>query len=179
LLDRIDQKIVALMREDARRSFKDIGDRVSLSAPAVKRRVDRLEREGVIKGYTTTVDHSAFGWHAHAFVELFCEGRMSGAEVREAVMRHPEVEGAYTIAGAPSAIIHVRAEDNQHLEETLERIRETDGVLRTQTQIVLSTLLERPVIESDGKPTKPGRGGSRASPSHRSLRSLASERDGR
>jgi DNA-binding Lrp family transcriptional regulator len=149
-LDQIDQKIVALMRADARRSFKDIGDRVSLSAPAVKRRVDRLEREGVIKGYTTTVDHSAFGWHAHAFVELFCEGRMSGVEVREALMQHPEVEGAYTVAGAPSAILHLRAEDNQHLEETLERIRETKGVLRTQAQIVLSTLLERPVIESDG-----------------------------
>lgn len=166
-MDEIDQRIVALMREDARRSFKDIGRRVSLSAPAVKRRVDRLEEDGVIKGYTTTVDHSAFGWNAHAFVELFCEGRMSGTEVRDAVMAHPEVESAYTVAGSPSAIIHLRAEDNQHLEETLERIRETDGVLRTQTQIVLSTLLERPVIETNGaEPQQPrdgGRGSERAS----------------
>jgi DNA-binding Lrp family transcriptional regulator len=146
-MDAVDQRIVALMREDARRSFKDIGTQVALSPPAVKRRVDRLEREGVIKGYTTTVDHSAFGWHAHAFVELFCEGGMSGSEVREAVREHPEVEAAYTVAGAPSAIVHVRAEDNQHLEQALERIRETRGVLRTQTQIVLSTLLERPVVE--------------------------------
>ena len=75
-MDSIDHTIVALMREDARRSFKDIGKRVSLSAPAVKRRVDRLQSEGVIKGYTTTVDHSAFAGSAHAFVELFCEGRM-------------------------------------------------------------------------------------------------------
>jgi DNA-binding Lrp family transcriptional regulator len=150
-MDSIDHTIVALMREDARRSFKDIGKRVSLSAPAVKRRVDRLRSEGVIKGYTTTVDHSAFGWNAHAFVELFCEGRMSATEVREAVMAHSEVEAAYTVAGAASAILHLRAEDNQHLEDALERIRETDGVLRTQTQIVLSTLLERPVAEN-GRP---------------------------
>lgn len=151
-MDPIDQRIVALMREDARRSFKDIGDRVSLSAPAVKRRVDRLEADGVIKGYTTTVDHSAFGWHAHAFVELFCEGGMSGAEVRDAVREHPEVEAAYTVAGAPSAIVHLRAEDNEHLERALERIRDTNGVLRTETQIVLSTLLDRPVAESNGRP---------------------------
>jgi DNA-binding Lrp family transcriptional regulator len=157
-MDSIDQRIVALMREDARRSFKNIGRRVSLSAPAVKRRVDRLERDGVIKGYTTTVDHSAFGWNAHAFVELFCEGGMSGTEVREAVMDHPEVEAAYTVAGAPSAILHLRAEDNQHLEQALERIRDTKGVLRTETQIVLSTLLERPVIENGSQP-KPGQGG--------------------
>jgi DNA-binding Lrp family transcriptional regulator len=152
-MDAVDQQIVALMREDARRSFKDIGVQVALSPPAVKRRLDRLEREGVIKGYTTTVDHSAFGWHAHAFVELFCEGGMSGGQVRDAVREHPEVEAAYTVAGAPSAILHLRAEDNQHLEQALERIRETPGVMRTETQIVLSTLLERPVIEDGTGPT--------------------------
>jgi DNA-binding Lrp family transcriptional regulator len=79
---------------------------------------------------------------------------MSGPEVRDAVMAHPEVEAAYTVAGAASAIVHVRAEDNQHLEQALERIRETDGVLRTQTQVVLSTLIERPVAETNGRPER-------------------------
>jgi len=144
-MDRIDHRIVALLRENARRSFQDIGGHVSLSAPAVKRRVDKLEADGVIRGYSANIDPAALGWHAHAFVELFCEGRMSGTEVRDAVAAYPEVEGAYTIAGAPSAILHVRATDTQHLEEALERIRETPGVSRTQTQVVLSTLLERPV----------------------------------
>jgi len=144
-MDQIDHQIVALLRDNARRSFQDIGTRVSLSAPAVKRRVDRLEKKGVIRGYSATVDPAAFGWHTHAFVELFCEGRMSGDGVKGAVAEHPEVEGAYTIAGAPSAIIHVRAADTQHLEQALERIRDTPGVMRTQTQVVLSTLFERPV----------------------------------
>src|SRR5215216_2150595 len=153
-MDQIDQQIVALLRENARRSYQDIGKRVSLSAPAVKRRVDRLQRDGVIRGYSATVDPAAFGWHAHAFVELFCEGRMSGPEVREAVATHPEVEGAYTIAGAPSAILHLRATDTQHLEEALERIRETPGVMRTETQVVLSTLFERPVTNGRVTPTK-------------------------
>jgi DNA-binding Lrp family transcriptional regulator len=149
-MDAIDRQIVALLRDDARRSYQDIGQRVSLSAPAVKRRVDRLERDGVIRGYSANLDPAAFGWDAHAFVELFCEGRMSGAAVKEAVADHPEVEGAYTIAGAPSAILHVRATDTQHLEEALERIREVPGVQRTQTQVVLSTLLERPVANGTG-----------------------------
>jgi DNA-binding Lrp family transcriptional regulator len=145
ITDKTDERIVALLRENARRSFQDIGERVSLSAPAVKRRVDRLEADGVIRGYTATVEPSAFGWHSHAFVELFCEGRISGTEVSAAVSKHPEVEGAYTVAGGASAILHVRATDTQHLEEALERIRETPGVLRTETQVVLSTLFERPV----------------------------------
>lgn len=144
-MDQIDHRIVALLRENARRSFQDIGEQVSLSAPAVKRRVDRLEREGVIRGYSANVDPQALGWNTHAFVELFCEGRMSGEEVREAVADHPEVEGAYTVAGAASAILHMRAADTQHLEQALERLREAPGVIRTQTQVVLSTLFERPV----------------------------------
>jgi DNA-binding Lrp family transcriptional regulator len=146
-MDEIDHRIVALLRENARRSFQDIGERVSLSAPAVKRRVDRLEADGVIRGYAANVDPSAIGWDTHAFVELFCEGRVSGEEVSAAVAEYPEVEAAYTIAGAPSAILHVRASDTRHLEQALERIRETKGVIRTQTQVVLSTLFERRVID--------------------------------
>jgi len=143
-MDDIDRQIVALLREDARRSFQSIGGRVSLSAPAVKRRVDRLEADGVIRGYSAQVDPGPFGWGTHAFVALFCEGRMAAAEVRGAVEHHPEVEAAYTVAGEASAIVHVRARDTAHLEETLERLRDHPGVTRTQTQIVLSTLFERP-----------------------------------
>ena len=148
-MDRIDHRIVALLREDARRSFRDIGRQVALSAPAVKRRVDRLEADGVIRGYSATLDAEAFGWHSDAFVALYCEGRMSAAEVREAVAPHPEVAAAYTVAGEASAILHVRASDSKDLEQTLERIRDAPGVIRTQTQVVLSTLFERPFQPTD------------------------------
>lgn len=145
-MDDIDQQIVALLRENARRSFQAIGSRVALSAPAVKRRVDRLEARGVIRSYAAVVDPASMGWHTHAHVALYCEGRMAAAEVRSAVEEHPEVEAAYTVAGEASAILHVRARDTQHLEETLERIRDTPGIIRTHTQVVLSTLFERPVV---------------------------------
>jgi DNA-binding Lrp family transcriptional regulator len=144
-MDAIDQQIVAQLRSNARASFQAIGQRVSLSAPAVKRRVDRLEAEGVIRSYAAVVDPGAIGWRTHALVSLFCEGRMDASEVRDAVSGHPEVSAAYTVAGEASAILHVRARDTAHLEEALERIRDTPGIIRTQTQVVLSTLFERPM----------------------------------
>lgn len=144
-MDEIDQQVVALLRQNARRSFQDIGSRVGLSPPAVKRRVDRLARSGVIRGYAALVDPASMGWGTHAFVALYCEGRMPAAAVRAAVEHHPEVEAAYTVAGEASAIVHVRARDTAHLEDALERIRDAPGVIRTQTQVVLSTLFERPV----------------------------------
>ncbi len=151
-MDAIDHQIVALMRENSRRSFQDIGSRVALSAPAVKRRVDRLETAGVLRGYTAVVDPVAMGWGTHAFVALYCEGRMAAGEVRAAVERHPEVAAAYTVAGEASAMLHVRAADTAHLEAALERIRDAPGVVRTQTQVVLSTLFEHPAGEPPGGP---------------------------
>ena len=72
---------------------------------------------------------------------------MSADDVRAAVAPFHEVAAAYTVAGEASAILHVRARDTQHLEDALERIRATPGVRRTQTQVVLSTLFERPFSE--------------------------------
>ncbi len=142
-MDAIDQKIVALLRENARRSFQDIGREVHLSAPAVKRRVDRLERDGVILGYTAIVDPPAFGWHAEAFVDLFCDGRMPAEAIKRAVEREPGVVSAHTVAGEASALLHVMAQDTKDLELALERIRATEGVTRTVTEVVLSTLFQR------------------------------------
>ena len=142
-MDEIDRIIVALLRENARRSYQDIGGHVHLSAPAVKRRVDRLERDGVLIGYTAIVDPPAFGWHAEAFVDLFCEGTMPAAAIRRAVEREAGVVSAHTVAGEASALLHVMAQDTKDLELALERIRATDGVIRTVTEVVLSTLFQR------------------------------------
>src|SRR3954465_1140246 len=142
-MDDIDRRIVALLRENARRSFRDIGSHGGLTAPAVKRRVDRLEADGVIRGYTAMVDPRAFGWHAEAFVDLYCEGRMPAESIKEAVDGEPGVVSAHTVAGEASALLHVMAENTQDLEQCLERIRATDGISRTVTEVVLSTLFER------------------------------------
>jgi DNA-binding Lrp family transcriptional regulator len=141
-MDEIDQRIVALLRQNARRSYQDVGGHVHLSAPAVKRRVDRLERDGVLLGYAAIVDPEAFGWSAEAFVDLYCDGDMPAA-IRTAVAAEAGVVSAHTVAGEASAILHVMAADTKALELALERIRATPGVTRTVTQVVLSTLFTR------------------------------------
>jgi DNA-binding Lrp family transcriptional regulator len=105
--------------------------------------VDRLERSGVILGYTTVVDPPVFGWHAEAFVDLYCEGMMAGEAIKRAVESEPGVVSAHTVAGEASALLHVMAEDTKDLEGVLERIRAANGVSRTVTQVVLSTLFQR------------------------------------
>jgi DNA-binding Lrp family transcriptional regulator len=142
-MDETDKTIVALLRKDARRSYQDIGRHVHLSAPAVKRRVDRLEQEGVILGYTAIVNPPVFGWHAEAFVDLYCDGKMPAEAIKRAVVDEPRVVAAHTVAGEASAMLHVMAQDTKDLEQVLERIRSTQGVTRTVTEVVLSTLFQR------------------------------------
>ena len=140
-LDDIDQQIVAALRADARASFAEIGASVGLSAPAVKRRVDRLRSSGVITGFAAVVDPSALGWATEAYVEVYCQGKTTPAMIAAAVSRHPEVVDACTVSGEADALVHVMAADMRHFEEVLERIGAEKFVVRTKSVLVLSRLL--------------------------------------
>jgi DNA-binding Lrp family transcriptional regulator len=143
-LDDVDKRIIASLVSDARASYAEIGAIVSLSAPAVKRRVDRLRSAGVIRGFTAVVDPAAIGWTTEAFVELFCTGRTTPAQIAVAAKRHPEVVGAYTISGRADALVHLRAADIGHLEQALERLRAEPFITSTHSMIVLSRLVDSP-----------------------------------
>ena len=124
---------------------------MGLSAPAVKRRVDRLRATGAITGFSARVDPAALGWTTEAYVELFCSGRTSPADIGAAVSRYPEVTGAATITGEADALLHIRAADVRHFERVVERIGAEPFVVRTRSVIVLSRLVSaRPVWDLVG-----------------------------
>jgi DNA-binding Lrp family transcriptional regulator len=143
-MDAIDQQIVARLVADARSSYAEIGGVVGLSAPAVKRRVDRLLETGVLRGFTAVVDPGALGWGTEAFVEVHCRGNVTPTRLRAGLQPLPEVVAAYTVSGAADAIVHLRAGGIAHLETVLERLRAVEFVDRTVSTLVLSTLLDRP-----------------------------------
>ncbi len=147
-MDALDRQIVAQLVADARSSYFEIGNIVGLSAPAVKRRVDKLLDAGVLRGFTAVVDPGALGWGTDAFVEVHCGGNVSPTRLRAGLEPLPEVVAAYTVSGAADAIVHLRAAGIGHLETALERLRAVAFVDRTVSTVVLSTLLERPPIPS-------------------------------
>ena len=150
-LDSIDHHIISCLIEDARSSFREVGESVGLSAPAVKRRVDRLRAEGVIPGFTARVDPGSLGWHTEAFVEVTYGGNITPTRIRTILHPIAEVVAAYTVSGDADVLVHLRAADMAHFEQALERLRAADGVSRTESRIVLSTLLDRPsVVENQG-----------------------------
>ncbi|AKN18617.1 Lrp/AsnC family transcriptional regulator [Mycobacterium haemophilum] len=142
-LDDTDERILAELAKHARATFAEIGQQVNLSAPAVKRRVDRMLAKGVIKGFTTIVDRNALGWNTEAYVQVFCHGRIAPDQLQAAWVDIPEVVSAATVTGTSDAILHVLAHDMQHLETALERIRSSADIERSESIVVLSNLIDR------------------------------------
>jgi DNA-binding Lrp family transcriptional regulator len=143
LRDAIDRQIIALLVENGRATFAEVGEAVGLSAPAAKRRVDRLVADGAITGFTAVVDPAVAGATMEAFIELHCRGRTSPEAIRAIVARHQTVTAAYTVTGEADALVHLQCTGVDELEGTLELMRGDERVVSTSTVIVLSRLLER------------------------------------
>lgn len=142
-MDNLDLRIIDLLRQNARSGYADIGDRIGLSASAVKRRVDRLVADRVIRAFTIQVDPQVDGLATEAYVELFCRGTVSPDELRRILSAVPEVQDAATVSGDADAIVHVRSRDIPGLEDALERIRVAPTVDHTRSAIVMSRLVHR------------------------------------
>jgi DNA-binding Lrp family transcriptional regulator len=140
-MDPIDRQIVALLVEDARRSYGDIGAHVNLSAPSVKRRVDALRARGAIEGFTAIVDHAALGETTEALIELFYAPGTLIDEVGARLARHPQVVEAWSVTGDADAIARVRTEGNADLERLIMDLQRDGSVVRTRSQIVMSRLV--------------------------------------
>ncbi|WP_278266034.1 Lrp/AsnC family transcriptional regulator [Nocardia sp. AG03] len=143
-VDDIDRRILAELLTHARASFQEIGSVVGLSAPAVKRRVDKMVASGQITGFTAQVNPAALGWTTEAYVEVYYRDNISPAELRRTLEPIPQVVGVWTIAGEADALVHVMATDMAEIEVTVERIRENARVGRTRSSLVMSRILERP-----------------------------------
>lgn len=142
-IDEIDRHIMTLLTENARASFREIGEMVGLSAPAVKRRVDRLVAGGVITGFAARLSAEALGRRAQALVAVTYAGNVTPTQIREILEPIPEVVAAYTVSGDADVLVHLHAADMAAFEQALERLRATAAVARTESTIVLSTLLDR------------------------------------
>src|SRR5918999_2341321 len=143
-MDATDHRILSLLLEDGRRTYDDIGMRVKLSAPSVKRRVDRLRASGALRGFTAVVDQAALGWQTEALVELFYRPGTTLDEVAETLRDHPEVVEAWSVTGDADAIARVRTEDNSDLARLIIDLQRNGMVQGTRSQVVLSRLVHHP-----------------------------------
>lgn len=136
-LDEMDHEILGLLRKDARRTVKDIAMHVGLSPAPVQRRIERMERSGLIAGYTVVLGQG--GVSLQAFIEIRYTGKSQGDDVLTMLGDIAEVQNIYTTAGDTDVLVHVHADDIAHLTKIVAKVRAQGNPLSTKTLIVLQS----------------------------------------
>lgn len=139
-MDGNDHKIIAALQEGARTPLRKISKRVHMSESAVRKRVKRLERAGVIEGYTAVVNPSKLGYNTMAIVGLDVAPEKH-QEVIEELTKLKEVRKLVTSTNEYAIMSTVWAHDNSELNEIiLQKIGRIEGVKKTNTAIILKRI---------------------------------------
>ena len=140
-LDELDRGILQELNIDARRSHREIAHRLRVSPTTVSGRVQRLEREGLIRGYVPLLDDEALGWELTATVGIrISKGRLR--EVEERLARDPRAYAIYDVTGDFDALLIGRFRDRRDLDRFVKRALQDPYIERTNTQVVLNRVKE-------------------------------------
>ncbi len=134
-MDKIDKKLITLLEENARYPLKFLASQVFLSAPAVSSRIDKLEKQGVILGYNTTIDKQKLGYHITAFINLEMTPNQK-PEFYPFIQQCPNVLECNCVTGSFSMLIKVAFHSTQELDTFIGKLQHFGN---TSTQIVFST----------------------------------------
>lgn len=143
-LDQTDRRIIALLSTDARMPVARLAQRLGLARTTAQARIERLERSGVIAGYTLRLSEEATRGQIRATVLLQITPQAQNAIVMQ-LRRIAEVELAHTTSGRFDMALQIRAGSTGELDATLDRIGEITGVSAMETLIHLTTRIDRPI----------------------------------
>ena len=140
-LDDRDLKILEILQENGRASYSEIARRIGMSEAAVYSRIQKLLRLGVVKSIQAILNAEMLGYGVTAFISVTAQPAKY-EKVLEELSRIPEVLEVHDVTGEHYCLVKVRARDNRALAELLDRIGRLDGVISTETRIVLRTIKE-------------------------------------
>ena len=136
----VDQRILGILRDDARISWRELGDKVHLSATSVAERVRNLERRGVIQGYRATISPAAFGRDLRAVIDIGLPPTMSPEQFETLLLQRPEVAFAAYVSGKADYTVVVDCNGAAGLDLFIRWLKTTAGVSSTESKLVLRPL---------------------------------------
>ena len=133
-MDEKDIQIIIRLKDDARAGYGDIGSQIGLSEGAVRKRIKTLTDNGVIRKFTVKVG-AAEG--AQAITLLATNPSFPTLEVSKKIMALPNVETLYEVTGEYDIVTVISGMNVEEVDECIEKIRRVDGIMKTNTMIVL------------------------------------------
>jgi len=141
-LDAGDRKLLALLKEDARLSTAALARALGVARTTVVERLKRLQRNGVVAGYTVRLHPRVQGRMLRVHVLLRVDAKRGEAVVK-ALREIPQVRAVYAISGAFDSLAFVEGESTEEIDQVLDAIGALPGVVSTQSSLVLSTKFDR------------------------------------
>ena len=138
-LDQIDRDILNILQMEGRSSASHIADEINMSIPAVTDRIKKLQDSGVIMGFTTLLNHRKVGLDVSAFITVISESSSHYSDVVRQANKTPEIVQCFTTTGNGSHVLLAITKNSTSLEKLLRIIQNWPGVMRTETQMILSS----------------------------------------
>lgn len=149
MLDKIDSAILRELQTDGRISFRDLGEKVSLSANAAAERVRRLREDGIIQGIGATLNPRAFGFGFFAYVDIKTGGATGPEELQKVLVKIPEVRRAVWTTGNYDFTLEVAFRDQDDLVRVIELLRDKCSIRESYTRLICRELFTAPRRWSD------------------------------
>lgn len=137
-MDDLDRNLITLLRHDCRRPVSDLAALLKVSRATVRARLDRLERDGEIIGYTVVLRADSQPAAVRAITLIAVEGRRAG-DVIDALKGFAEITSVHTTVGAWDIVAELSAGSLPELDDLLRRVRLVPGVTTSETHLLLST----------------------------------------
>ena len=137
-LDDINRDLLDLLQIDGRMSYKDLGERIGLTAPAVAERVRKLEEAGVIRGYRAVVDYELVGFPILGIIRLKAPMRKSGIDAK--IAKIPNIIEASRVTGSDSHVLRARLRTTKDIEDLMADVWEEGDSI---TNVVTSSPVAR------------------------------------
>ncbi len=148
-MDDIDSKIIRALQNDGRMTVIDLAEHVGLSPTPCARRLDRLQRDGIITGYAAQVDPERLGFGVTIFVsvELEKQDRNAIDSFEKAIRRCDEVMDCYLMTGSRDILLRVVAKDLNAFDAFLEnRLMKISGIRNLRSNFALRTMVKREAL---------------------------------
>ena len=138
-LDATDKKILGELQKDGRESASHFAEKIDVSVPTVTERIRKLQDAGIIKRFQAVVNPKAVGLDVAAIITIMSDSSQYYKEVTAEAHDMPEVVQCFSTTGTGSHTLLINTKNSQTLEDLLRKVQSWPGVIRTETQIILSS----------------------------------------
>ena len=142
--DETDKKILNILIENSKLSLREIAKKAGVSVATVMHRINNMEKEKIIRQYSTMLDYDKLGYDVEVLIEIrISKGKLF--HVEKEIAHHPNVFAVYDLTGDFDAAILARFKNRRQMDSFLKKIQTYDFVERTNTRLILNTIKEKQI----------------------------------